>query len=245
MTCEWSTRSAFRATCGGLAAGAALAAAAYGAYVTAEWLRYGRATRSATGNGSDALLDRFMPAYDVAERHHVSVAAPAAVTLAVAEQMDLFRMPLVRALFRARALLLGATGADARRPRGLLAEARALGWVVLAERPGREIAVGAVTKPWEPNVTFRSIPPHAFEAFQEPDYVKIAWTLCADPYGAAASVFRTETRAVATDASARAKFRRYWSLLSPGIRLIRTITLRPLKTEAERRARTLALVRTA
>ena len=67
--------------------------------------------------------------------------------------------------------------------------------------------------------------------------MKIAWTLRADPLGANESVFRTETRAIATDAAARAKFRRYWSFLSPGIALIRLMSLRPVKSEAERRAR--------
>jgi hypothetical protein len=49
-------------------------------------------------------------------------------------------------------------------------------------------------------------------------------------------MFRTETRAVTTDAVARAKFRRYWALASPGIGTIRWLSLRPLKHEAERRA---------
>jgi hypothetical protein len=66
--------------------------------------------------------------------------------------------------------------------------------------------------------------------------VKIAWTLRADPISARESVFRTETRAVATDASARTTFRRYWSLLSPGIIVIRWVMLEPVKREAERRA---------
>ena len=50
-------------------------------------------------------------------------------------------------------------------------------------------------------------------------------------------MFRTETRAVATDAFARLKFRRYWALVSPGVALIRQTSLGPLKAEAERRAR--------
>jgi hypothetical protein len=58
-----------------------------------------------------------------------------------------------------------------------------------------------------------------------------------DPLGPAESTFRTETRAVATDSGARARFRRYWSILSPGIILIRWLSLGPLKVEAERRAR--------
>jgi hypothetical protein len=93
---------------------------------------------------------------------------------------------------------------------------RALGWVVLAEKPGCEIVVGAVTQPWEANVTFRSVSTERFAAFNEPGYVKIVWTLRADAIGDAASIFRTETRAVATDASATREFRRYWAFLSPG-----------------------------
>jgi hypothetical protein len=66
--------------------------------------------------------------------------------------------------------------------------------------------------------------------------VKIAWNLRVDPIGANASIFRTETRAAATDPAARAKFRRYWSFLSPGIILIRWASLKPMRAEAERRA---------
>ena len=107
---------------------------------------------------------------------------------------------------------------------------------MLAETPGREVVVGAVTKPWEPNVTFRSLAPDEFAAFAEPDYVKIAWTLRADPISDRESIFRTETRVLATSPSARARFRRYWAFLSPGIILIRWMSLAPLKAEAERRA---------
>ena len=61
--------------------------------------------------------------------------------------------------------------------------------------------------------------------------------VAAAAYGAAESIFRTETRVMTTDPAARAKFRRYWSFPSPGIILIRWVSLRPLKAEAERRAR--------
>jgi len=67
--------------------------------------------------------------------------------------------------------------------------------------------------------------------------VKIVWTLRADPVDGTHSIFRTETRALATDAEARTRFRRYWSLLSPGIIVIRWMALGPLKADAERRAR--------
>ena len=54
-------------------------------------------------------------------------------------------------------------------PRGLLALVKTLGWGVLAEIPGREIVMGAVTQPWMADVVFRPLPPGEFAAFHEPD----------------------------------------------------------------------------
>jgi hypothetical protein len=221
---------------GWLKAGAGAALAGYAAYVLVAWSRYGRVQPPA-GSESDPLLDRFMPVYEVRGRHHVRVAAPASVTLAAAREMDLQHSPIARAIVRTREVILGAAPAGPRRATGLLEEVQALGWGVLAEVPDREIVVGAVTRPWEADVVFRAIPPHEFAAFSEPDYVKIAWTLRADPRGEHDSVFSTETRAVATDAAARARFRLYWSFFSPGMALIRLLSLGPLKKGAERRAR--------
>lgn len=178
-----------------------------------------------------------MPAYEIAERHHIHVAAPAGMTLAVAGELDLQASPIVRTIIRAREVVLGATAGAQRHPRGLLAEVEALGWGVLANVPGREVVVGAVTRPWEAEVTFRAVPPAEFARFSEPGYVKIAWTIRADEIDAGESVFRTETRAIATDAWARKKFRCYWSFFSPGIIVIRWALLTPVKREAERRAR--------
>lgn len=226
----------FRAGARWLAVGLGVAAATYGAYVGITWYRYGDAA-ARSSEGQDPLLDRFMPTYEVVERHQVRVAAPAAMTLDAARNVDLQQSPLARTIIRAREVLLGAIPDERPRPRGLLAEVQSLGWGVLAEVPEREVVVGAVTKPWEANVTFRALPPEQFAAFNEPGFVKIAWTIRADPIGETQSVFRTETRAVATDPDSRSRFRTYWSFLSPGIIAIRWAVLRPVKEEAERRAR--------
>lgn len=215
---------------------AGIAAAGYGACAGVTWYRYGRAARP-TKDEADPLVDEFMPVYEVAERHHVSVAAPAEVTLAAAADTDLQQSSIVRAIFRTREMVLGAEPGDETRPTGLLAQTMSLGWRVLAEVPGREIVVGAVTRPWLPNVVFRSVAPEAFRGFQEPRYVKIVWTLRADPISESESIFRTETRVMTTDQTARKMFRWYWARFSPGIILIRRVMLRLLKTEAERRAR--------
>ena len=213
----------------------AAAAAAYAAYAANTWKSYGKPSAPRLDE-NDELLDQFMPEYDVVERHSISVAAPAAEVLAAAKEQDLFELPLVQAIFRARELALGASPGDPAQPRGLLAATRSLGWGVLSERPGREIVVGAVTKPWESDVTFRALPPDDFAAYHTPGEVKIVWTLRADPVDGGRSIFRTDTRAVATDPIARDRFRRYWSFVSPGVSAIRWLSLQPLKREAERRA---------
>ena len=75
----------------------------------------------------------------------------------------------------------------------------------------RMMVVGAVTQPWQPNVVFRGLAPEEFRVFREPGYVKIIWTLRADPVGDTESIFRTETRVATTDPAARAKFWWYWA----------------------------------
>lgn len=229
------TRRSIRRAAWCCAAAAGAAAVAYAAHAATTWRRYGRPPRPGPDE-TDPLLDRFIPVYDIVERHDVRVAAPARITLGAAVDLDLFHVPFVRAIIRAREIVLGAGPDDRPRPPGLLNGARALGWGLLAEVEGREVVVGAVTRPWEPNVTFRALPPERFAAFDEPEYVKIAWTLRADAADDGGSIFRTETRAVATDPAARARFRQYWALLSPGIIAIRWAALGRVRREAERRA---------
>lgn len=221
----------------GLAAGVGLATASYAAYVAVTWARYGHVKRPSHPEDDYPLLDRFMPSYEVVERHKVRIAAPAEVTFSAACDMALKDSAVIRGIFRARELVLGSKPDDKTLPRGLLAQTKALGWGVLAEVSGREIVMGAVTQAWLADVVFRAMPPDEFAAFSDPGYVKIAWTLRADPIGASESAFLTETRATTTDPTARAKFRWYWSKAAPGIWLIRRLTLGPLKREAERRAR--------
>lgn len=216
-----------------LAAGAGVATVSYATYVATTWLRFGHAKR-VRGAATDALLDALMPDYDVCERHELALASPADATFAAAKAMELDRSRIVRAIFKTRELLLRSHPAPVAKREGFIEQMKAIGWGVLAELPGREIVMGAVTKPWEATPVFRALPPEEFAAFQEPDHVKIVWTLRSDPTPDGASVFRTETRAVATDPAAHKKFRLYWSLLSPGIILIRVAMLSALKAAAER-----------
>jgi hypothetical protein len=218
-----------------MTAAVGLSAAAYAALVTRTWRRYGR-VRPPKPEEADALLDRFMPDYEVVERHHVRVMAPAAITLAAAADTNLMESGIVRAIFAGRQLLLGSRP-NGPEPKGLLEATLALGWRILAERPGREIVVGAVTQPWLANVVFRGIEPEDFERFREPGYVKIVWTLRADPLSEVESIFRTETRVMTTDPVARRRFRWYWARVAAGVSLIRRMSLGLVKSDAESRAR--------
>jgi hypothetical protein len=68
------------------------------------------------------------PAYEVAERHQVRVAAPAEIALSAAAEMDFRQSAIVRAIFRGRELILGSEPKEAVLPRALLTQAKALGW---------------------------------------------------------------------------------------------------------------------
>ena len=186
------------------------------------------------------LIEQFIPQADYRERHETIVHAPADVVFDVAQQFDLQSIPLVRAIFWLRAKLLGAQRPPAGLfATGLVAETKSLGWGELAFEPGRELVMGAIAQPWKADVKFSAVPPDQFLAFAEPDLVKIVWTLEAEPRGTAETMFRTETRVLATDEQARRKFRRYWRFFGIGIVLIRWLLLPALRREAERRAATL------
>jgi hypothetical protein len=204
-------------------------------YIGVTWYRYGKVTRSGR---RDPLLDRFLPKYEVREFHETQVAAPAEITWSVAHELDLQRSTIVRAVFTGRELLMGAERVKREHPPGFLSEVLSLGWRVLAEEPGSELVVGAVTQPWKANVEFKGLAPEDFASFSEPGYAKIAWCFAVEPLGPHRSRFRTETRVVTTDRDSRSRFRRYWSVVSPGVLLIRYEMLRLVRQEAERQAAT-------
>ena len=224
----------FRRILGRAAGGAGLLSLLYGAYVARTWWRFGRKDG---GTDRDPLLDRFLPGWDVRERHHIGVKASPEATYAAARGLDLDRSWLAHAIFRSREWLFR----QRRGPRAygpLVEQTLALGWGVLADEPGRQLVMGAVTEPWRGDVRFRALPPGDFASFSEPGHAKIVWTLRVDPGppgGSTSSVFRTETRVQTTDPVSRARFRRYWAALSPGILLIRREALRLVKADAEQR----------
>ena len=162
-----------RITAKSLATLIGLAAASYASFAVVTWLRYGKPAQS-DGESPDPLLDIFMPDYEVVDRHEIQIAAPPAVALSTASEIDLERYALIRGIFKGRELIFHSKPRNAVRPHGFLAEMKSLGWGLLAELPVREIVMGGATKPWEPSPIFRALPPDEFTNFHEPGYVKIA-----------------------------------------------------------------------
>jgi hypothetical protein len=173
---------------------------------------------------------------DVQDQQDIIIRARVDRVFFEATRVDLQSLPLVRAIFWIRGTIMGDTRIP-RPPVGILAETMSLGWGLLAHTPGRALVMGAATRPWEQNVTFRAIDPEEFAAFAEPGYVKIVWTLEADAHGSGLTRLRTATRVVATDQAARRTFRWYWLAFGLGIRLIRWNMLRAVRREAQRHHR--------
>jgi hypothetical protein len=199
---------------------------------------------------AEVSLDRYLPTYDVSERHETGVKAPVSVTYAAARELDLQRSGIVRAILKSRQMISGDDDEVLER-RPFLDQVHAMGWGVLREVPGRALVFGAVTKPWESHVDFHALSPEKFAAFHKPGWAKIIWTVEVDPAAPTPkapnaanerSVFRTRMRVATTDATSRKKFRSYWGNMKPAVSLIRQQALGMLRGDAERRARAIARV---
>lgn len=208
-----------------VAAGAGAAAIGYSSYAIASWLQYGKVQRLSS-------LHPYISAPDVSERHRRAIRASVSDTWVAAMSLDLTQSPVAQAIFKTRAFFMGASKSnDVSAP--LIDQATSLGWGILRHTPDQEIAFGAVCQPWDADVVFRAIPADQMRDFREPGYVKIAWNIRVDAEGEG-SMLTTETIAAATDPQSRRRFRRYWALASPGIRLIRLEMLRLVRNAAER-----------
>jgi len=182
-------------------------------------------------------LAAFVPRPDVRERFEVIVQAPPEVMFAVCSAFDIQTLFVVRAIFWLRARLLRSTESPSWDSQGFLTDAQAMGWGVLAEDPPYLFVGGASCQPWLPDVIFAPLTATSFGPFDEPNRVKIAWTLEIEPLGDARCRLGTETRAVATDAEGRRRFLRYWRWARLGIVSIRLLLLPAMRRRAEQQFR--------
>ena len=183
------------------------------------------------------LIDKYLSTAEFRDYHEARVAAEPERAYAALRELDVMKSTVVRTLFAIRTIpsrfRQRASVNQPPRPSSFLQAALDAGMVILEEIPGQEVVAGAVTRPWEPVPSFRGLPGPEFIAFADPGFTKVAWNLAVAPAGPGHSLVSTETRVAPTDAVSRRRFRRYWFVFSPGIRLIRRIALRRLKRELD------------
>jgi hypothetical protein len=182
-----------------------------------------------------ALIDELMPRCDEFERHQILIAAPPAAVYAALRRVDLMGSRVIRWLLMLRSLPAALRRPRDRRRRGPVTLERMLegGFVLLGERPGRELALGVVGRFWTAAGTRVTLDADGFRAFDTPGYARVVWDfrLAAEGNGTRLS---TETRISCTDAQSRRRFRMYWRVIRPFSGLIRIALLRAVAREATR-----------
>jgi len=106
--------------------------------------------------------------------------------------------------------------------------------MVLDERPGKEIAFGAVGVFWGSEIRWQPVPLEAFAAFLEPGFGKIACNFSVRPYGDRRSMLTFDCRVALTDPVSQRGFDRYWRLVRPFVGHIMRAALAAIATDATR-----------
>lgn len=181
------------------------------------------------------LLDRLIPMPRLIEVDHVDLAAPSDQVWSVVRHGDLGSSPLVRALFALRTLPDRLSGrepaADEHTLRidNLVSSPDRPGFLVLGEDPPNEVAIGAIGKVWQLDISYVHIyNADEFSLFSSPDHAKVAWAIRVLPLGDHDSRVEIEVRVDATDEEAWEKFHRYFRIIGIGSRFIRHSALSAL-----------------
>jgi hypothetical protein len=181
------------------------------------------------------LIDDFLTACDVYERHLIDIHASAAEVYAAVRNLDLKDSVLIRWLFRLRGF---PANLFSRRqsPAGLgltLNELLENGFILLSETPPRELVLGLVGKFWTSSGCLQHLSAAEFQSFAAPGFAKAAWNFSLAPQANGMTRLCTETRVLCLDQSSRRRFRFYWRFIRPFSGLIRVEALRAIKRKTE------------
>ena len=172
------------------------------------------------------IIDDFMPVYDVSDSVATVVRADVAVTWDALLRVDLMdvgrRRPLVGALGALRMLpeiVSHLLHGESMPPRPVSLRLRDLpgipaakgGWVLLAERPQDEIALGLVGKFWRPVIEYADVSADGFRHFAEPGYARTIYSLSVRRLDEHQTLLTGVMRTATTDENARTWFQRYWT----------------------------------
>ena len=182
-----------------------------------------------------SLLDELLPRFDTSEVHEVWIAAHPTVVFAAVKQVTVREVRLLTPLEALRGLPSLLTGRPAFRPTrsAPVLDAFTVGVVPLGERPGAEIAAGAVGRFWrlagnEPaGVRTRE----DFLSFTDPGYAKAVIAFLVRPERGGSRLI-TETRVAGTSPEATQAVLRYWRVIRLGSGAIRRSWLAAIRRRA-------------
>jgi hypothetical protein len=168
------------------------------------------------------------------ENHRIFVKAPPAEAWEKARHFDAATIPWVKLLFTVRSWPSQLQGhhleeKDRRVGVDQIAE-NGKGFMILQEKPGREVVIGAIGQFWHLTIPFASFSPDTFSAFQEPGWGKLAWAISVEPF-AGGSTISFELRTTATDEESWTRLNRYYHVIGLFSRLIRESVMAHLEAE--------------
>ena len=171
-----------------------------------------------------SLLDELLPRFDASEVHEVWIAAQPNVVFAAVKQVTVREVRLLTPLEALRGLPSLLTRRPAFRPArsAPVLHAFTVGVVPLGERPGAEIAAGAVGRFWrlagnEPAAVRTR---EDFLSFADPGYAKAVIAFLVRPEHGGSRLI-TETRVAGTSPGATQAMLRYWRVIRLGSGAIR------------------------
>ncbi|WP_433253683.1 hypothetical protein ACQPYK_10740 [Streptosporangium sp. CA-135522] len=175
------------------------------------------------------LIDQIMVDPDFSERHEITVPASRERVWDAVNALEPSDIKAARPLFAARNLVARLRHGHEQR------DIPAFSAHPMVTDPGRELVQGLAGQWWRLGTSDNLPPfddPAAFQAFDEPGYVKAAFgfVLLDDRPGRIRLV--TETRLLATSPDARRVMGRYWRVIRPGSGLIRRVMLGAIRERA-------------
>lgn len=179
----------------------------------------------------DHHMDEQMPAFEQFLSTEFVVRKPMPEVFAALSSLETREMKLANFLTKIRTLGRSATPPH----ESFLLSAERFGNTPLFNDGSRELGAGLVGRFWQLNFGIRRILPREFKDFREPGYAKVISNFrISDIPGTSHSRVRSEMRIHSTSPEAAWKFKLYWTLLGPGIRLYMRSALRALRRRAER-----------
>lgn len=183
-------------------------------------------------------LDTWLPDYEFDEHHELSVRAPVATVRQVLDEIDVARIPLIRALMTLRRLpaflvspwqTLEARRRSSRQQRGLTALA---GFILLTDEPS-EVVLGLTGRFWKLRGEILTSEPATFRDAPPAGSARAAMNFRLERESEGRTRVSTDTRIHCADAATRRTFGWYWRLIRPGSGMIRIAMLWEVRRKAE------------